>query len=92
MVCWWTVAGQQVGGLAALRRVVVFCCWVQARGWNEVCTVEGFLLPRGKRRASAGGGWCRWCARWVVAGQEVGGLAAIRVGSPATGCCRRLVG
>lgn len=24
------------GGLAALRRVVVFCCWVQARGWNEV--------------------------------------------------------
>ena len=41
MVCWWTVAGQEavlqgVGGLAALRRVVVFCCWVRARGWDEV--------------------------------------------------------
>ena len=24
----WAVAGQQVGGLAALRRVLPCCCWV----------------------------------------------------------------
>lgn len=52
------------------------------RRWDEVCTAEGFLLPRGKTEKGcerAGGRKC--CRGWV------GRLAALRRG--VVFCCRR---
>ena len=76
--------------MAALR--VVVSSTAGAR-WDEVCTVEGFLLPRGKAvcaamellqgvgrlgRVRSTGGW--WVRRGVMKCERYGGRAPAGVG------------
>lgn len=74
----WVGRGEAVvlANLSTFRLVGLSICWEVGKlgSWRGAAVYRW-----GKRtRRAQGGGWWRWCARWVGAGQQVGGLAALR--------------